>query len=366
MRIGIDCRLWNESGVGRYTRNLVHYLQELDKENEYILFGLTKDAENIKSQISNIKFQIKTADIRWHTIAEQLQFPKLLNKEKLDLVHFPYFSIPVFYRGKFVITIHDLILHHFPTGKASTLSPFLFKLKLFGYKYVIQKATEEAEKIIAVSKTTKDDIVKTLHIPKDKIIVIYEGIDETIKSKSKTRPIENPYFLYVGNAYPHKNLEKLIEAFRKIELHYPQMVLILVGKEDYFYKKIKEKVKKINMGKSIIFYGQADDSQLSSLYSHAKALVAPSLMEGFGLPLLEAMSKSCLVAASDIPSTREICSDAAVYFDPHSVSSIESSLERVLKEKFEENITFGLKWAEKFSFEKMAKETLAIYTASIA
>src|SRR5258708_5042379 len=124
MRVGIDARLWNETGIGRYIRNLVKYLQVVDQQNEYILFVRARDYENIKYQISNIKWKITIADVHWHTFEEQVKLLWILYKEKLDLMHFPYFSVPVFYTGKFIVTIHDLILYHYPTGKASTKASF--------------------------------------------------------------------------------------------------------------------------------------------------------------------------------------------------------------------------------------------------
>src|SRR4051812_22356097 len=120
MKIGIDARLWNETGVGRYIRNLVKELQLIDKKNEYILFVRKADFDKVSSQIVNSKFLVKVADIRWHTIEEQIKLPRILNNENLDLMHFPYFSVPIRYKKTFVITIHDLILNHFSTGKAST------------------------------------------------------------------------------------------------------------------------------------------------------------------------------------------------------------------------------------------------------
>jgi len=144
MKIGIDCRLWNETGVGRYARNLVYHLQKFDNENEYVLFVLPKDKNDIK--IQNLNFKTVEVDIRWHSLKEQLLFPFILKKERLDLVHFPYFSIPILYRGKFVITIHDLILFHHATGKASTLSPFFYRIKLLAYKLVISRAVKKSNK----------------------------------------------------------------------------------------------------------------------------------------------------------------------------------------------------------------------------
>ena len=127
MKIGIDIRLWNQTGVGRYIRNLVLNLAEIDKKNGYVLFARSEDFQSIKSEIKNPNWKLVKADIKWHSISEQINFPSILNKENLDLVHFPYFSVPIFYNKPYVLTIHDLIIDHFPTGKASTLFlPFYY------------------------------------------------------------------------------------------------------------------------------------------------------------------------------------------------------------------------------------------------
>jgi len=150
MRIGIDARFWNESGVGRYIRNLVFQLEKIDRENEYVLFTTNKN--NLKLQ--NPKWKIIQTSIPWHSVEEQIKFPRLLNSYNLDLVHFPYFSIPVFYNKPFVVTIHDLILHHFPTGQATTLHPIVYQGKRLGYKYIMKRAAKNSKKIIAVSEST--------------------------------------------------------------------------------------------------------------------------------------------------------------------------------------------------------------------
>jgi glycosyltransferase involved in cell wall biosynthesis len=381
MRIGIDARLWNETGVGRYIRNLVWQLQELDKINTYVLFV----DKSIKKQELRIKenWNIVETDIRWHTLEEQRKFPKVLEKENLDLVHFPYFSVPIRYNRPFVITIHDLIIHHYPTGKASTLPSPAYYAKLLGYKFVIKKAAQKAQKVITVSQATKDEIVKHLHVSKEKVEVTYEGVEEKIYSSSERRRIEksfstnednrsrlrsnnNPYFLYVGNAYPHKNLDRLVEAFSLIVKDYPEVKLILIGKEDYFYKRLKENVKTLGIEKNIIFTGFVSEEDLQNYYHHALATIVPSLMEGFGLPGLEAMQAGCLVLASDIPSLKEIYQDAAIYFDPLAVKSLHATIQKVLDENksFQSYIAEGRKRVAFFSWKKMAEETLKIYESS--
>lgn len=386
MRIGIDCRLWNESGVGRYTRNLVLNLAKIDKKNKYVLFVLSKNREEILKQvedtrkgIQNDKFKIVNADIRWHTLEEQIKFPSILNQENLDLVHFPYFSIPIFYNKPFVITIHDLIINHFPTGKASTLPLPLYGLKILGYKYIIRKAAEKAKKILTVSNATKEEIVDHLGVDRDKVVVIYEGVDTKISNlkfkisnqyrNTKYKILDTKYFLSVGNAYPHKNIERLIDAFSNIlSSKNSDLSLVLVGKENFFYKRLKEKVVNMKLEKNILFFGEATDEELSKLYRNALALIMPSLMEGFGLPALEAMENRCLVLASDTAALKETCGDAAIYFDPYDIKDIAQKMRDVYLNNIyhlSEKIEKGLARTKLFSWEKMAKETLNVYNEAL-
>lgn len=363
-RIGIDCRLWNETGVGRYIRNLILHLAKLDTTNHYILFLRSEEFETVPLPGKN--FEKRLADIRWHSLKEQTEFAQQLEKEKLDLVHFPYFSFPVFYKGKFVITIHDLILNHFPTGKATTLPSPVYWLKQAGYRFVVAQAIKRAVKIIAVSKATRDEILEHYRVPAEKIVVTYEGADENLtKEKMEKVDTPNPYFFYVGNAYPHKNLERLVDGFRVfLDKTHEKLDLIFVGREDFFYKGLKEKVEKLGLTKRIHFFQNISDGQLVYLYHHARGVVLPSLMEGFGLPALEAMANDCLVIASEIPAFIEICGSSAVYFDPYDSSTIAQSMHDVyagqvgVKEKKQE----GIKRAKNFSWSVMAKQTLEAYT----
>ncbi len=366
MRIGIDARLWNETGVGRYIRNLVWQLQVLDKKNDYTLF-VSKKFRIEDLGFKDSRFKIVQTDIRWHTIEEQLQFPKILEKEQLDLVHFPYFSVPIRYNRPFVITIHDLIINHYPTGKASTLPSLVYYLKLQGYKFVIKQAARKARKVIAVSQATKDEIVKHLEVSQDKVVVTYEGVEIREQVGTRDKKLDYRFFLYVGNAYPHKNLNRLIEAFALVVKEHNDVKLVLVGKEDYFYKRLKEKVSDLTIAQYVLFTGFVSESELGQYYKNAIATIQPALMEGFGLTGLEAMQSNCLVLASDIPSLKEIYGDAALYFNPLAVESMRATILEVLKErkKFQPFIEKGRKRIADFSWEKMAKQTMKIYESCI-
>ncbi len=362
MKIGIDCRLWNETGVGRYIRNLVTELADIDKENEFVLFFKKEEYETYALPGKN--FTKKLAEVRWHTFKEQTAFKNILEKEKLDVVHFPYFSYPVGYKGKFVITIHDLIIDHFPTGKASTLWSPVYFFKQLGYKFVLRSGVKHAQKIITVSGATKQEIIDHYHPNPENVVVTPEGIDRKfLEEKEEKVDIPERYFLYVGNVYPHKNVDRLVEAFSQFIKEHQDAHLILVGKEDFFSKQLEERIIKEKLH-NILFYKHITDTQLSYLYTHAIALVAPSLMEGFGLPILEAMAHKCLVVASEIPAFLEVAGESAVYFDPYNVQDIANVLSLAYNKKIKDVMKkkeSGLKRAKDFSWKKMAKETLGIY-----
>ena len=376
MRIGIDARLFYQTNVCKYITNLIKNLQEIDYKNDYVLFVKNEDYENVKFQISSRqgrnKFQIIKADIKWHSIEEQIKFPYILERENLDLVHFPYFSVPILYKRPYIITIHDLIIHHFPTGKASTLPGHLYILKILVYKYVIKRAAQKAKKVISVSNSTKEEIMDHLKIPQDKIKVIYEAADQQIsnpksqianKSINTKSKIQNPkYFLFVGNVYPHKNTERMIKAFEILLKYFPDTLLFFAGKQDYFYTRLEKIIKDEGLANNVRLLGFVQDENLAALYKNAVALVVPSLMEGFGLPALEAMANKCLVLASSIPALKEVCQKNAIYFDPYDIDDIAGKMKMAYLKDFDgEIIERAFERSKELSCEKMAEETLRVY-----
>lgn len=173
MKIGIDARLIGETGVGRYIRNLITELGKLDTTNTYVIFLRKKTYDDFK--LPNPQWQKRLADIPWHSVQEQIFMPAIFNREHLDLLHVPYFNVPLFYFGKFVVTIHDLTILHFDTGKASTLPYIFYKLRRIGYHIELMKALSWSEKVIAVSQATKKEILDHFDVLPEHISVIYEG-----------------------------------------------------------------------------------------------------------------------------------------------------------------------------------------------
>lgn len=374
MKIGIDCRLWNETGVGRYIRNLVENLILIDKKNDYVLFVRSRDQEEIKFTVHNSKFIIHTTDIKWHTLGEQVLFPRILNEQNLDLVHFPYFSVPVFYNKPYVVTLHDLIVQKFSTGRASTLPYPLYLAKRLGYKAVLKNAVRKSKKIMVPSFAVKQDLMDEYKfLPEGKILVTYEGgFDFNIKNKKlNIKGIEEgKYFVRVGNYYPHKNVEHLLMAFKMLinDFETRNTKLVLVGKKDFFFKRIEKIIKSWDLTENVIFRDNITDDELLALYKNSIATVVPSFMEGFSLTAVEALSAESPVVASDIPVHREVCADTAIYFDPHDINDIKQKLNHAFmltKESRAGFIEEGKKRAEKFSWDEMAKETLLVYNSVI-
>lgn len=364
MRIGIDARLISETGVGRYIRNLLDSLQHVDSHNEYVVFLRKKNFDTFS--IPNNRWKKVMAEVPWHTVREQFIMPKIFTNQHLDLVHVPYFNVPILYSGPMIITLHDLTILHFDTGKASTLPWLLYQIRRLGYRFVLWQGVHKAVKIIAVSHATKKEIIQHFRVPEDKIIVTYEGIDQNFEGQ-KARNIKNEkiisgqYLLYVGNAYPHKNLNILLAAFKeyvKSNLYSERrMKLILVGKDDFFYRRLKKAVAELELDNGIVFFGSASDVQLLNLYRNAYALVFPSLMEGFGLPAIEALAVGCPVICSDIPVFHEILGNNATYFDPHNPVDICQKLVSPIGRK-------RVLPAAKYNWDKMTKSTQEAYEGS--
>lgn len=353
-KIGFDARLIDESGVGRYIKNLLYEFDKRVLKDD--LFIYLKKESYEKVNFNNKRIVKRLADVRWHTLKEQFIFKRILENDNLDLVHFPYFSYPVFYRKKFVITIHDLIIDHYPTGVASSLPAPLYRLKLLGYKKVLSNAVKKSEKIIVPSQATKVELLNVYKANNSKIEVIYEGFDTRIRKGKSKELVSDNFILYVGNAYPHKNLQNLIDAYSNLRKK-TQIDLILIGRNDFFYKRINKGIKGVKVLHDV------DDSTLFEYYTNARLFIMPSLMEGFGLPLLEAMSLSCPVVSSDTNALKEIGGDACLYFDPKRVEDIEEKIESVLLGKVNtyEMKKRGLVQAEKFSWKSCADKTLKIY-----
>lgn len=369
MKIGIDARLINETGVGRYIRNLIHSLAVLDNTNSYVVF-LSESAYQT-FELPNNRWQKRLANIHWHTLREQIELPFIFLREHLDLLHVPYFTVPLLYPGKVIATIHDITILQVRTGKATTLPYPLYFLKWLSYAVLLRLGTWKCTAILTVSNTVKEELKRYLKINDNKIHITYEGIDPTFQQLDTTPPQLNfPYFLYVGNVYPHKQAEFLLQAYaefidsQKIDISFPK--LVFVGKRDFFYERLERESKKLQLSEHVVFMHDVEDSKLKNLYRYAAGLLFPSTSEGFGLPALEALSQQTIVLASDIPVFRELLDGCAVFL-PHDIHSWSSALNAVIHNQYAKIQTQKIGDVIKnYNWDEMAKKTKRMYEHCIS
>jgi len=379
MRIGIDARMMSSGfGIGRYIEQLVIHLLELPQREsvDFVLFlkpeGIV-DYAYLKEKYINVSFVL--ADIHWYTFAEQWKFLKILNNSSLDLMHFPHWNVPLFYNKPFVLTVHDLTMFHFPRPEATTLGPIKFWIKDKAHRFILKSATKRAKCIFVTSEFTKQDIEKHLKVPKEKMVVIYqapfnqdkksnpqEGVD-----KLKQWGITFPYVLYVGAAYPHKNLSRLLRAWKRVEEQTEKdYQLVLVGKKTPFYENLLES-DGMKECKNVIYTDFVEDTDLELLYRNAKLFVFPSLYEGFGLPPLEAMTYKIPIVSSSASCLPEVLGEGALYFDPESEENMAQVIIIGLED---ENIRMDIISAGKeilpsYSWNILAKKTFDGYRKTI-
>ncbi|MBI4426639.1 MAG: glycosyltransferase family 4 protein [Candidatus Kerfeldbacteria bacterium] len=376
MRIGLDARFYGPhagTGIGRYTNRLIEQLERLDQVNAYVVF--LRDDNFDFYHPANPRFSKVRAPWRWYSLGEQVGFPRLLRAHRLELTHFLHFNVPLAAPAPFITTIHDLILNKFPTARASTLGPVRYWFKHAAYQAVIRTAARRAERLIAVTQHTKHDVVTSFRLPPDKVDVVYEAADaaqplplvsaEQLKRKFG---LSDPFIFYVGTAYPHKNLERLVEAIARLNRSGTRLTLVLAGRDDYFYRRLKKLValRGYNQRERIIvFTGYINDDVLDAFYRAAQLYVCPSLYEGFGLPGLEAMARGTPVLSARRSSLPEVYGDAAAYVDSENVTALAASIGQLLRDdaQRQELRRRGFSRIQQFSWEKMAEQTLAVYNA---
>jgi len=378
MRIGIDARFWGteHTGIGRYVMELVSCLEKIDRENEYLIFLRKKYFNQLN--FTNSNFKKRLADIPHYSFAEQISFTKVLHKERLDLVHFPHFNIPILYRGKFVLTVHDLIKHQSKGPSTTTHSRFFYWLKFIAYLAVINIGLRRAQAIIVPSFWWQDRLKRKFGLSERRIKVIYEAVSQDFKKPIRSRnkklidqvlekyQIRSPFVIYTGNLYPHKNIIRLVEVIRMINQKRTLFLVIVCGKS-IFWRRFKKEIEETSASEFVFLTGFIPDKELTFLYQAASAFVFPSLLEGFGLPGLEAMAVGLPVIASRASCLPEIYQGAAYYFDPTSSDDIKTKILEVLENRKlrVELIKKGYRRVKDFSWEKMAQETREIYQTVI-
>lgn len=385
MRIGIDARTilnpekGDAIGIGHYTYQLIRHILYLDKENEYVLFFDFRVREKDIKKFSKPNVKIKFypfSDYKKYLpgVYSELLGTATLQKEKLDILHStsPYSRIPAGYRGKTIVTFHNLAIF-----KISGCFP---KIKRTRDKVSFRLMASKADKIIAVSNSIKEDMKEIFETPEDKIKVIYSGLDRRFFEEPEDGSrkvidkydIKKKYILFLGTLEPAKNITRLLEAFALFKNKYKEKnqdkgkfgyQLVLAGKRGWLSQQYQQIIKDFGLTKDIVFTGYIIGDELCPLFKNAEFFILPSLYEGFGTTVLEAFATKTPAIVSKVASMPEVADEAAMFINPIDTNGIADAMTKMasddqLKEQYRQK---GLEQAKKFDWDKCARETLEIY-----
>jgi glycosyltransferase involved in cell wall biosynthesis len=358
--IVIDARI-RRSSTGRYTDRLIQHLQDVDREHRYTVLVQPDDPW----QPSNPDWTVVPCPYPQFSLnpLNELRFARQLRDLKPDLVHFTMTQQPLLYRGsKIITTTHDLTMLRFVRANTTPLPIFWVKRAL--YRVLFSAAHRKSDAIITPTEFVREDLGRLQPFTRPKTYVTLEASEPPLKAKSqKLAGAKEPFIFYVGSAFPHKNLFRLVDAFGILHERQPKLNLLIVGKREFYKKELEEYITKQPFSDSIQTPGFISDEELKWLYEHCAAYVFPSESEGFGLPGLEAMAHGAPVVSSNATCLPEVCGNAAEYFDPLDIEDIANAIERVItNDKLRaELIARGNKQIKKFSWRKMAEQTKTLY-----
>lgn len=376
MRVGIDCRTilnpdrGEAAGLGHYTYYLVKHLLDVDRDTEYVLFfDYRMRREN------TAEFQRSNVKVRFFPFSSYKKFlpfayshmltAAALLRERLDLFHSPTMTMPLTYPKPVVVTVHDLAIY---------INPDWFPSQVFSRRLLVPQTLKRAKHLIAISQSTKRDLQELFNVPARKVTVVYNGVttnkldlkDKDVDARKKWR-LPQRFLLYVGTLEPRKNLLGLIDAYHGLARAKPGLLadipLVLAGLVGYQGDDVLEKIRGMSLQQRIKYLGYVTHNEKMNLMRAATAFVFPSLYEGFGLPVLEAMNLGTPVITSNLSSIPELTADAAVKVDPSNPIDLASAIERVLTDP-ELRLRLkrdGLARAKAFSWINTARETREVY-----
>jgi len=372
MRIAIDARALSWAGVGRYVRNLLVGLNEISTEDQFLVLIGKQDKKifrRLQAKLNADRFKVVIVEGSYYTWREQAMFWWQLNRVEADLWHFPNFNVPLLFNKPYVVTVHDITRFIF---SGQTSQSFV---KQIIYEQVFKHAVEGARAVICVSEATKQELVKLPIRTRGMVETIYEGVEsgfQQAKDQEQSRLVramiggDFPYLLYVGVWMNHKNLPRLLAAYREIVKKRSEIKLVVTGVAKEGYVDVRSETQRLGFADNqVILTGFVEDDLLPALYAGAEILLFPSLYEGFGLPALEAAAVGTPVVVSNVSSFPEIMGEAAVYVNPERVEDIVRGINRLLegRQYYEQMSVKGLARSRDFTWEKCAKETMRVYEA---
>lgn len=358
--ICIDARLWGvkHTGIGRYIENLIDNLPSNPKVRVVLIVH-----PDLKDEPKLAKFEKYYAKHHPYSISSLFEMGWLLFKIKPDLLHVSHITVPWFWPGKIIVTIHDLIKHYSPGPQSSTKGPIQYWIKYIQYLLMSWASISKADHIFVPSNYWKNELMARYGVKDKKITVTYEGVGEKFFKSDVPEidlPDHQPYVLYVGNVYPHKNIPTLLKA---IQILKGEVLLIIVCARSAFAQRVEKLIADMKLEKSVKFWGSVPDDLLVSLYRKSLAFVFPSLIEGFGLPGVEAMASGTAVIAANASCLPEVYGEAALYFEPKDSEDLARKIKLLASDLNlrKSLIAKGKKQVKKYSWPKMAKLTWEVY-----
>jgi glycosyltransferase involved in cell wall biosynthesis len=371
VRVGIDGRYIADHypGIGRYTYNLAARLPELAPDTDFVLFHdprLLNTRYDLERLALNPNLRLLPVDVSPRSLQEQYRLRSLARDLSLELLHSPYYVLPYWLDCPSVVTMYDLIPLLYPQHLPRRWTAWIFRA-------TASLAVRRARHLIAISESTKRDLVRLLSAAERKITVTHLAADQRFRPLDRQEwqyaisayGLPERYILYLGINKPHKNLPFVVQVFHELRT---DAKLVLAGKEDPRYPQVREEARRLRLGERVVFLGDVPEKDLSPIYNGAEVFVFPSLYEGFGLPVLEAMACGTPVVCSNSSSLPEIAGNAAISLDPADTGAWVAALTEVLEseELRAELRKRGLEQAERFSWQKTARETLEVYQSVLS
>ncbi len=374
MRIGIDL-LWlrpgREGGIGTHVRGLLNGLAQFDADNDYVLFTTSEVAERLSELPGNFRCRIICRSVR-HGIngqlLQQVYIPRYVRGDRIDVLHSPANTTSLAAGCPRVVTIHDLTLSSL-SRYASSVRERVSALKARLLSSLVNSSARSADAVITDSEFSRTTIIDRLSIPAERIRVIYSALNiAQTSAPGPWRPIAErlgivmDYIIAFSNQFLHKNIEALIKAFARLQASRP-LQLVVVGHLPNDGGRLQRTIGQLRLGGNVVLTGYLDDGDLGAVLSRAKMLAFPSLSEGFGLPVLEAMAADVPVACSNATALPEVAGNAAIYFDPRSVEDMAATLQRLADDEAlrRKLILAGHQNVKRFSWENAARETVNVY-----
>jgi glycosyltransferase involved in cell wall biosynthesis len=364
-RVGFDARLIGGLGIGRYIRGLLPPLSE-SLDGRLTILATPQDRAPVRAEVGPAP-EIVVAGAAPYRLQEQTALLAQLTRHQLPLVHFPHYNLPVAYRGRFVVTIHDLFSFQYPEIHSGGLPRFVNQV-------LIKNAVRRAAAVITPSNATAAELLSRFPAAEGRIHPIAEAADPRFGPERDRRAeltwqdlfrIRPPYLLSLGQWKAYKNLPLLIEAFGQVHKQYPQAQLVIAG-QDPRHPEVPAAARTLPEG-SVVFPGRLPDDAIADLYRGAAAVVLPSRAEGFGLPVIEAMACGTRVVCSDLPVLREVAADVPIYCDPADPSSFaQGMLTALTPPAGDRRPELGIARARLFSWRRAADETIEVYERALA